>query len=167
MQGVNKERHPVKKKQSLKKFFMLLILWFVTIICVVGGSMIYDRYKTSEYDDIAFPYIKRIIPELSKWDPATTSGLMAPEVLSSIPETNIAQAMTLFSRLGALQSIDEAKFDEVHEVQESDIGKQIIVEYNVDARYENGDAEINLKLLPRGGNFEIYRFNVSSEILLK
>lgn len=157
----------MKKKQPLKKFFMLLILWFVTIVCVIGGSLIYDRYKTSDYDALAAPYINKIIPELSKWDPTTTRALMAPEVLSSIPEANIAQAMTLFSRLGALQSIDQTKFDEVHEVQESDIGKQTIVEYNVDARYENGEAEINLKLLPRGDSFEIYRFNVSSEILLK
>lgn len=157
----------MKKKQSLKKFFILLSLWFVTIISVIGGSFIYDHYKTSEFDAAAAPYIKIIIPKLSAWDPETTKGLMAPEVLSSIPEENIARAMTLFSRLGSLQSMDEAKFDEVHEVQEDGIGKQTLVEYNVDAKYENGDAVINLKLLSRGGTFEIYRFNISSEILLK
>ena len=157
----------METKQSLKKFFMLLIIWLVTIVAVIGGSIIYDQYKTSEYDATAAPYLKRIIPELSKWDPETTKGLMAPEVLSSIPEANFVQAMTLFSRLGTLQSIDEAELDEVHDVQESDIGKQTLVEYNVDAKYENGDAVINLKLLPRDGSFEIYRFNISSEILLK
>lgn len=157
----------MKKKQSLRKFFLLLILWFITIVCVIGGSFIYDYNKTSEYDVVAGQYIKRIVPELSRWDPDITRGLMAPEVLSSIPEENFTRAMTLFSRLGALQSIAEVKLDEVHDVEESDIGKQTIVEYNVDASYENGDAEINLKLLPRGDSFEIYRFNVSSEILMK
>ena len=90
---------------------------------------------------------------------------MAPEVSSTIPDENFVQAMTLFSRLGPLQSMDEAKFDELHEDQETKMGTQTIVEYNIDAKYENGDAIINLKLLLRDDAFEIYRFNFSSEIL--
>ncbi len=157
----------MKKKQSLKKFFMLLIIWLVAIIVIIGGSAIYDRYETSEYDVLAAPYLERIIPQLSQWDTETTRGLMASEVLSTIPEESFAKAMTMFSRLGQLKSMDKARFDEVHEVQESDIGQQTIVEYNVDAHYEHGDAVINLKLLPRDGTFKIYRFNVSSELFLK
>lgn len=156
----------MEKKQSLKKFFILLLLWLVTIIAVFAGSIIYDQYKSSEFDSIAAPYIKKIIPEISKWDPVTTKQLMAPEVSATIPDDNFGQAMALFSRLGAFQSMDEAKFEELHEENETSIGKQTIVEYNIDAKYANGDAIINLKLLLRDGVFEIYRFNFSSETLL-
>ena len=155
----------MQKKQPLKQFFILLILWLVTIIAVFAGSILYDKYTASEYDDIASPYIKRIIPEISKWDPVTTKGLMAPEISSTIPDENFAQAMTLFSRLGTLQSMDKEKFEELHENQKTKIGTQTLVEYNIDAKYENGDAVINLKLLLRDDSFEIYRFNFSSEIL--
>lgn len=90
---------------------------------------------------------------------------MAPEVSATIPEENFTQAMTRFSRLGALQSMDEPKFDEVHQDLQTDIGKQTIVVYDIHAKYENGDAIINLKLLDKGESLEIYRFGFSSEIL--
>jgi hypothetical protein len=155
----------VEKKQSMKKFFILMALWFVTIMAVFAGSVIYDRYKTSEYDVIAEPYIERIIPEISKWDPVATKQLMAAEISSDIPDENFAQVMTLFSRLGAFQSMGKARFKELSEDQETDMGKQTLVEYNVETKYENGDAVVNLKLLLRNGTFEIYRFNFSSKIL--
>lgn len=153
------------KKQSLKKFFMLMIIWFVTIMAVFAGSALYDRYQASEYEAMAGPYIREIIPEISKWDPATTRALMAPEVSATIPEEDFTQALALFSRLGALQSMADPKFDQVHQDLQTDIGKQTIVVYDIDAKYENGDAVINLKLIDKGDSLEIYRFGFSSEIL--
>ena len=156
----------MEKKQPLKNFFILIILWLVTIIAVFAGSVIYDKYKSSEFDSIAGPYIKKIIPEISNWDPVATKKLMAPEISASIPDENFALAMTVFSRLGAFQSMDKEKYEELHEDQETSFGKYTIVEYNIDAQYANGDAVINLELLLRDGAFEIYRFNFSSEVLL-
>lgn len=157
----------MKKKKSLKNFFVLLALWLVTIIAVFASSVLYDRYKASEYEDFAVPYIEKIIPEISKWDPVVTRALMAPEVSAAIPEENFIEATSWFSRLGALQSMDKPEFEDVHSGTQASLGEQTIVEYNVDARYENGDATINLKLLERNGAFEIYRFNFGSEILLE
>lgn len=156
----------MEKKQPLKKFFILMAVWFVTIMAVFAGSTIYDRYKSSEYDAVAGPYLQKIIPELSKWDPAITRGLMAAEVSSTIPEENFTQAMTLFSRLGTLQSLGEPSFDQVDQLA-TDKGTLPIVIYDIDAKYANADAVINLKLLFRDGIFEIYRFNFSSELLLE
>lgn len=157
----------MESKQSLKKFFSMLVAWLIVIIGVIGGSALYDRYKTSEYDDRAVPYIKEVLPEISKWEPATTKALMAPEVAATIPEEKFSQAMTLFSKLGALHSIDDPKFLDVHTGEQAEVGEQTIIEYDVDAEYANGDATINLKLLIRNDLFEIYNFNFSSETLLK
>lgn len=145
----------------------MLATWLVVIVGVIGGSALYDRYKTSEYDATAEPYIKAVVPEISQWDPATTKALMASEVAATISEEKFAQAMNLFSRLGSLQSIDDPKFVDVHTGKQGDLGEQTIVEYDVDAGYANGDATINLKLLYRDGLFEIYNFNFSSETLRK
>ncbi len=158
---------PEKKQKALKQFFTLMVIWLVTIIAVFAGSMLYDQYKASKYDVIAEPYIKRIIPELSRWDPVITKALMAPKVSATIPDENFTQAMTLFSRLGILQSTEDPKFDKVQEMRNTDIGTLTIVEYNIDAKYENGDAVINLQLLESGDSYQIYRFNFSSEILLE
>lgn len=142
-----------------------MALWLVTIMAVFAGSVIYDRYQASEYDIIAGPYIKEIIPKLSQWDPAITKALMTSKVSDTIPDENFTQAMTLFSRLGALQSIGKPKFDNVQENLITKMGTLTIVEYDIDAKYENDDAVINLKLLKSNDTYEIYRFNFSSEIL--
>jgi hypothetical protein len=157
----------VETKKSLKKFFFMLGTWFVVVVAVIGGSFLHDRYKTSEFDDRAAPYIKEVIPEISQWDPTRTKTLMPSEVAATISDEKFSQAMNLFSKLGQLQKIDEPKFIDVHTGKQGDIGEQTIVEYDVDAEYANGDATINLKLLFRDGLFEIYNFNFSSEALLK
>lgn len=145
----------------------MLGAWFVVIVAVIGGSFLYDRYKTSDFDDRAVPYIQEVIPVISQWNPTKTKALMAAEVAATISEEKFAQAMELFSRLGQLQNIHEPKFIDVHTGKQGDIGEQTIVEYEIGANYANGEATINLKLLFREGLFEIYNFNFSSEALLK
>jgi hypothetical protein len=160
------ERKP-ETKQSLRQFFILLALWFVTIVTVIVGSILYDFYQGSEYSETAVPYIEQIIPIISKWDSAAIRELMVPEVSAAISDDKFAQTMTMFSKLGALQSMEEPEFQEVDTGGKTVIGMQTIVEYEVDAKYENGDALLNIKLLDRNGSFELYQFNLSSEVLLE
>lgn len=155
------------KKQPLKKLFLFVTIWFVAVMAVIAGSVLYNQYQSSEYDAIAGPYIREIIPEISKWDPAKTRALMAPEVSATIPEKNFVQAMDWFSRLGALQNMEDPKFVQLHENVQTDTGNLTIVVYDINAKYENGDAVISLKLLDKGETLEIYRFDFSSAILVK
>ena len=157
----------MESMKSLKTFFILLALWFVTIVVVIIGSIVYDRYQASEYTDTAEPYIRQIIPIVSKWEPAAIRELMVPEVSAEISEDKFAQTMVWFSKLGALQSMEEPDFQGVDTGGKTVIGMQTIVEYEVDAKYENGDALLNIKLLDRNGSFELYSFNLSSEVLLE
>jgi hypothetical protein len=92
---------------------------------------------------------------------------MVPEVSSAISEDKFTQTMTWFSKLGVLQSFQEPAFQEVDTGGKTVIGMQTIVEYEIDAKYENGDALINIKLLDRGGSLELYSVNLSSETLLE
>lgn len=150
----------------MKKYFVLIALWVVSIAAAVAGLEIYKSYQGTEFDKTAIPYIREVIPKISTWNPETVKALMAPEIAATIPEEKFVRAMRFFSKLGALQSIDEPEFSEAHIDQETDIGKQTIIVYRVDALYENAEAEINLQLLKKGESFEIYRFNFSSELLL-
>jgi len=147
-------------------YIRLIAFWAVSMLIIIGGSIFYKQYQGSEYDKLAIPYIQNVIPVISSWDPVATKALMVPEIAATIPDDKYARAMDFFSQLGALQSLEEPEFTKAHVDQETDIGQQTILEYKVDARYANGAAEIDLKLLERGGSFEIYRFNFSSEVLL-
>jgi hypothetical protein len=153
------------KTLNPKKLFIMLALWLLTIICVIVGVNLYEQHQGEVYSETAVPYIKRIIPEVSKWDPEIIRKLMAAEVLETIPEDRFVRAMIWFSDLGALKSMEEPEFKKVFSEQETEIGVQTIVEYNVEAVYENGEALISIKLLDRGGSYDIYRFNLSSSVL--
>ncbi len=151
----------------MNKFFFMLAIWLVAILTIIAGTGIYDKYLSSDYNKVAQPYIEEVIKGISTWDPATTRALMVPEVAASIPEERFTRAMAWFSRLGALQSMDEPEFEKAYVDQQTDMGTYTIIEYNTDAKYANGDATINIKLLDRAGHYEIYSFNFSSEALIE
>jgi hypothetical protein len=151
----------------VKKYTPLFAFWIVSMIAVVTGTFLYKSHQSADYDAVAIPYIKTIVPEISKWDAATTKALMAAEVVAVIPEDKFGRAMAFFSKLGALKSMEEPVFEKAFVEEETpDIGKQTIVEYNVEAVFENGGADINLKLLYRDDKLEIYRFNFGSDALM-
>ena len=73
----------MKKKLDFKIFAMLLAGWFVVMVSVVIGVYVYKHKQAAEYDVLAVPYIKQVVPKLSQWDPGTTRELMAPEAFRS------------------------------------------------------------------------------------
>jgi len=151
----------------VKIFFFMLAIWLVAILTIVAGSGVYDKYMSSDYDEAALPYIEKAVEGISTWDPATTRALMVAEVAANIPDEKFNRGMAWFSRLGELQSMAEPEFEKAYVDQETELGKYTILEYNTDAKYANGDATINIRLLDRDGHYEIYSFNFSSEALLE
>jgi hypothetical protein len=149
----------------MKKFYIMLGVWFISVIVIFIASGVYSKFPASDYDKLVVPYLKRIIPEISKWDPATTRELMVAEVAAAIPEDRFNRGIAMFSKLGKLQSMAEPEFEKVYHDQGTIVGKQTIVEYNTEAEYTNGEATINVKLLDKDGQFEIYRINFSSKVL--
>lgn len=144
----------------------MLAIWLVAIVTIVIGSGVYDKYLSSDYDEAALPYIEKAVTEISKWDPATTRALMAAEVAANISDEKFTKGMAWFSRLGALQSMDEPEFKKAYVDQPTELGKLTLVEYTTDAKYANGDATINIKIVNRNGSYEIYSFNFTSETLI-
>lgn len=152
-------------KLTLKKYLIMIAFWAIGIIAIIATS-IYMKYREGvEYGQVAVPYIEQTLPEISKWDPVKTKALMAPEIAATIPEDKFARAMEFFSQLGALQSMEAPAFNKAFVDQETDIGIQTIIEYDVKAHYENGDAEVNLKLLQKGEAYQLYSFNFRAEKL--
>jgi len=142
-------------------------MWFVAVIVIIIASGVYSKLQSLDYDEVAVPYLKSIIPQISEWDPEATRALMVAEVSAAIPEEQFNRGIALFSKLGELQSMSEPEFEKVYRDQGTIIGKQTIVEYNTEAKYANGDATINMKLLDTEGHFEIYRINFSSKVLME
>lgn len=153
----------MKKKLNLKIFALLLVTWFVAMVSVVIGVYIYQQQQASEYDTLAIPYIQKVIPIISQWDPATTRKLMAPEALDGTSDELFSEIIAVFSKLGELQSIEEPTFKKVYTEEETEI--DTVLAYSADAKFANGDAVIAIQLLVRGDSFEVFRFNLSSNAL--
>ncbi|MGW8311749.1 MAG: hypothetical protein ACWGOL_00800 [Desulfuromonadales bacterium] len=145
----------------------MLVMWFVAVLVVILSARVYSKLQSLDYDEVAVPYLKSIIPQISQWDPEATRALMVAEVSAAIPDEQFNRGIAMFSRLGELQNMSDPEFEKVYRDQQTIIGKQTIVEYNTEAKYANGDATINVKLLDKDGHFEIYRINFSSEVLLQ
>ena len=152
--------------KKYQKYIALIACWVVSMLIIIGGSILYKSHQGSKYDKLIIPYIENVIPVISRWDPIETKALMSPEIAETIPDDKYVRAMEFFSSLEALVKMEQPQFTKAYVDQETDIGIQTILEYNVDAHYEHGDATINLKILENNGAFEIYRFNFSSEVLL-
>ncbi len=145
----------------------MLAIWLVAILTIIAGTGVYDKYLSSDYDKTAQPYIEKAVTQISTWDSASTRALMVPEIAANIPEEKFTRGMAWFSRLGALQSMDEPEFEKAYVDQKTELGTHTILEYNTDVKYANGDAIINIKILDRDGHYEIYSFNFSSEALFE
>ncbi|ARU55874.1 hypothetical protein OLMES_1800 [Oleiphilus messinensis] len=64
--------------------------------------------------------------------------------------------------------MEEPEFNQVRSGAIVREGANTIVTYNtVLAHYENGDAQITIRLLDLGGSFEVYHFHVNSAALIE
>ena len=72
-------------RKDLKKFIIYAIFVFVTGF---SAYFYYGYYQSSQYDGTVIPYIQKVLPELSTWDPEVVKQYMAPEVLGTVTDKN-------------------------------------------------------------------------------
>ena len=111
------------------------------------------------------PYLKMVVPELSKWDPEIIKSYMTSQSLQGTSEEKLVTIVSYLSKLGNLERMEDPEFLQVDVVRTNDYSEINIVTYKIGAQYENGDAVISIGLLDQGGSFRIHNFNFNSEIL--
>lgn len=134
---------------------------------VFFGIKIYTHYKSSQYAETAVPYVKMVVPEISKWDPAIIKKYMSNDSLSDIPQEKMDKVLAYLSKLGGLKKMDEPEFSgEDSNVMISD-RQQTIVTYKIKVEYENGSAVFTIALLNQGQDFQVQNFNINSKALFQ
>ena len=151
----------------MKKFFILFAAVVAVIAIVVISITLYSRHEASLYENTAVPYIKMVVPEISKWDAEIIKQYMPAETLKDTSEERIIRVVEYLSRLGALQSMQEPKFTKLYTAPPVDGVRKKIVTYSIDTVYEQGDAVFSLDLLVNGDTFAVYKFDINSLVLLK
>lgn len=146
----------------MKKLFAYIIF---VIITGISTYFIYSYVQSSKYADTAIPYIQKVLPQISIWDAAIVKQYMTPEILQTVPDENLKNLMLGLSRLGTLKSIGEFSFQGSEGASPATFGDIRVITYEIETEYSTGKAIVTLKLLVRGGSYEIYHFNFQSEAL--
>lgn len=150
----------------MKKVLKVLGIVFLVIVVFFSAIGVYTYLKSSEYSKTAVPYIKEKIHELSSWDSDVAKQYLAPQVLEMTKDEDLDKLMNWFSKLGSLKNIEEPQFVNVTSSATLANGQQTIATYTILANYENGVANITMRLLEVKDGFQIYQFHINSNALM-
>jgi len=151
----------------VKKILKWIGIFLLGLIVLFALLAAYMAYKQSEYNETALPYIKKVIPIISEWNPEKSRPLFVASTFDNVSDEDYSKLFNWFSELGVLNSMDEPEFLKVTSGATVREGASTIVSYGVLAHYENGDAQITISLLDLGSSFEIYHFNLKSKALIE
>lgn len=151
----------------MKKAVSLIAIIAVLAVLVFAGVKFYMHQKSSQYAKTAVPYVKMVIPEISKWDPAIVRKYMPAEALAGTSQEKMDKILAYLSKLGGLKTMQEPVFSgEDNTVMYS--GKpHTMLTYKVNVEYDKGAAVFTIGLLHLGNNFQVHNFNINSKALLQ
>lgn len=150
--------------KKILKWLGIVLLGIILLFILVAA---YTGYKQSEYKETAVPYINKVIPVISEWDAEKAKPFFVPSTFDNVSKDDFEKLFRWFSKLGSFQSMEEPEFNQVLSGATIREGASTIVTYTVLTHYENGDAQITIRLLDLGKSFEVYHFNVNSTAFIE
>jgi hypothetical protein len=146
-----------------KKILKIIGVLFLILVAIVS----YTSYKYHEYDKTAIPYIKDIIPIFSTWDAEKTKKYWSKTALNATTEEDYIKLFKMYRKLGTLKSIENPQSTNIFSGTKKIDGVNTIITYFVLAHYQNGDAEITLRLLPENEKYKLLSFNINSKAFIQ
>ena len=144
----------------MKKFLIIVGAVFLLLIAVFCSFIGYSAYKGSLLDRSSAQYIEENIPPIvSTWDPQELIKRCSPELMKTI---TLEDATNLFSRLkelGQLKIFGKPKGDSCMNISAQG-GNQTTASYSVESEFQNGKAQLNIRLILHGKKWSILGFNV-------
>jgi hypothetical protein len=144
------------------KMVGVVALVVIAMICIFVGWIYLNK---TQYEKTAVPYIQKVIPEMSKWDPSIAKQYFSPEVLKNQNDETLNKLMKFLSKMGKLKSFEHPEFVSVTTSATTSSGKMKFIAYTVICHYENGDATLSISLKQVDQGFEIYSYHLNSMAL--
>lgn len=149
----------------MKKVLVPLVIALVVVPSAFFGVKAFNHYKSEQYAATAIPYIRQVVPEISRWDPALIKRYLSPASRAQTPDEKIDKIVHYLSRLGPLVQMGKPRFvSEDSSVYVAGV-QATIVNYDVDLEYEKGSAVMTLGLLAGKDGFQLQNFNIQSQAL--
>ncbi len=143
----------------------IAILLLVLLLVSIG---VWTWYKSSKYEETAVPYVTKAIYDISEWNLESMKSYLAPEVMKEVSDSDLKKILNGLSKMGKLLHLEEPQFLSISSQATTKTGSGTFISYKVPAKYEKGDATLNIILKEVGeGRFIIYKFNLDSLALFE
>lgn len=150
----------------MKKLLIVLGAVFLIVLVLVGGGVAYLAVNGSALDRESKAFADAVISSIiGGWDERELESRVSPEFRAATTSSDLDKLFAMFRRLGNLKSYNGSKGDANISVT-TQSGKQITATYVGSADFENGPAQIAIRLIKHGDQWQILAFRVDSRSFL-
>ena len=151
----------------MNKFFKVLGIFFLLALIALAVLIGYGAYSGSKLDVSSKAFVDEIVPAIvSSWSSEDVIKHASPQLRQIANDEQLNQLMLKLSKLGNLKKYEGSKGDSNVSLT-TQYGKVVSANYIAKAKFENGDAEINVRVIQNDGKWQLLNFYVNSPIFLQ
>ena len=151
----------------MNKMLKVLGAVFLAILVGVVAFIGYAAYSGSKLDVSSKTYVDQVVPIIvSTWSPEEVLKRASPQFRQAVNDEQLKELLLKLSKLGHLDKYEGSKGDSNVSFT-TQAGKVVSATYVANAKFENGDAQINIRIIQLGGQWQLLSFYVNSPIFLK
>ena len=153
----------------MKKFLSIVGGIFLVLVLALAGFVGYAAYQGRGLDASSKAYVEVNVPLIvSTWSKDELLKRSSPQMLKAVNEKPelLDQLFKKLSALGAMQSFSGVKGDS-QVFYNAGKDKVTTASYVADAKFENGEAHIAVRLIMVNERWQFLLFNVNSPLFLK
>ena len=147
----------------MKKILMILGSVFALIILIIGGLILSFNLDQKEFDKTAKPYIENNIGKITTWDYKKFKALLTSDAQEAFETEDGKKTIKFFSKLGKPVEFSDAELQHIQNSTDTD--KDILI-YNINGKFENGEALLTITLNYRENSYLIRHININSNAFL-
>ncbi len=149
----------------MKTFLMLVGGGALAIIAIVAVAFGYFAYLGNQLDASSKAYVDASVPAIvSNWSKDELLKRGSPQFHQAVSEEQANQLFEKLRGLGALQNYEGAS-GQANMSYTPQNGASTTASYKANATFQNGKAEIQVKLIQVDGSWEILGFYVNAPLL--
>lgn len=139
----------------------------LVLVLLIASFVVWTWQKSEQYKDTAVPYMVKAIHDISDWDMEVMKSYMDPKPFEKVSDADLKKLVNMMSKMGKILQLEEPQFLSISSQNSTDTGSNTFVKYRVPAKYEKGNATINITLKEIDDDkFIIYKFNLDSLALI-
>jgi hypothetical protein len=153
----------------MRKVLSIIGVIFVVLVLVGAGFVGFAAYQGRGLDASSKAYVEENIPAIiSTWSKDEFLSRASPQLLKIIDDKPglIDLLFKKFVLLGAMKSFGDVKGDS-NVFYSTQNGKVVTANYTATAKFENGDAQIAIRLIQTSGKWQLLLFNINSPLFLQ